>query len=178
MKITKIDVFLINALAKDNPAWTPVGCRVYTDAGIYGDGEAALAYGFASNAAYGALIDLSKMIIGQDPLENEVLWENLYKGTFWAQNGGAVMFGAISALDVALWDIKAKFFNVPLYKLLGGKFRSSLRAYASQLQFGWCDKKLALSKPQEYYDVAKKAINEGYTAVKVDFFTFDEDGVG
>lgn len=176
MKITKIDVFLIDPKASDNPAWTPVGCRIYTDAGIYGDGEAALAYGSASNAAYGALIDLAPKLIGRDPLQNEVIWEELYKGTFWAQNGGAVIFGAISALDVALWDIKAKFFNVPLYVLLGGKFRPSLRAYASQLQFGWGGEKLALSKPQEYFNVAKKAASEGYTAVKVDFLTFDEDG--
>lgn len=176
MKITKIDVFLIDPKAPDNPVWTPVGCRIYTDGGIYGDGEAALAYGLASNAAYGALIDLSKIIIGRDPLENEVIWENLYKDTFWAQNGGAVMFGAMSAIDVALWDIKAKFFNVPLYVLLGGKFRPKLRAYASQLQFGWRGEKLALSKPQEYFDAAKKAVSEGYTAVKVDFLTFDEDG--
>ena len=63
MKITKIDVFLIDPIAPDNPVWTPVGCRIYTDGGIYGDGEAALAYGLASNAAYGALIDLSKIII-------------------------------------------------------------------------------------------------------------------
>ena len=175
MKITKVDVMLIEPKAEDNPAWSPVGCRIYTDQGIYGDGEVALAFGSASTAAYGALIDFSQKIIGKDPLENEVIWEELYKSTFWGQNGGPVVFGAISAIDVALWDIKAKFFKVPLFKLLGGKIHKKLRTYASQLQFGWGEKKLGLSKTEDYASVAKKAVSEGYTAVKIDFFTFDEN---
>ena len=176
MKITKVDVMLIEPKAEDNPAWSPVGCRIYTDQGIYGDGEVALAFGSASTAAYGALIDFSQKIIGKDPLENEVIWEELYKSTFWGQNGGPVVFGAISAIDIALWDIKAKFFKVPLYKLLGGKIHKKLRTYASQLQFGWGEKKLGLSKTEDYATVVKKAVSEGYTAIKIDFFTFDENG--
>lgn len=54
MKITKIDVMLVDAKPKDNPGWTPVVCRIYTDEGIYGDGEAAMAYGSGSTGAYGA----------------------------------------------------------------------------------------------------------------------------
>ena len=176
MKITKVDVRLINPKAEDNKPWTPVGIRVYTDAGIYGDGEAAMAYGSISRGAYGAVIDFSEKIIGKDPLDTEVIWEDLYKSTFWAQNGGPVTFGAISAIDVALWDIKAKYFGVPLYKLLGGKQRDKLRCYASQLQFGWGPVRVGLTTAQEYADIAKKAVAEGYSAVKVDFFTFDRDG--
>ena len=176
MKITKVDVMLINPKAEDNKPWTPVGIRVYTDAGIYGDGEAAMAYGSISRGAYGAVIDFSEKIIGKDPLDTEVIWEDLYKSTFWAQNGGPVTFGAISAIDVALWDIKAKYFGVPLYKLLGGKQRDKLRCYASQLQFGWGPVRVGLKTAQEYADIAKKAVAEGYSAVKVDFFTFDRDG--
>lgn len=176
MKITKVDVMLINPKAEDNKPWTPVGIRIYTDAGIYGDGEAAMAYGSISRGAYGAVIDFSEKIIGKDPLDTEVIWEDLYKSTFWAQNGGPVTFGAISAIDVALWDIKAKYFGVPLYKLLGGKQRDKLRCYASQLQFGWGPVRVGLTTAQEYADIAKKAVAEGYSAVKVDFFTFDRDG--
>ena len=176
MKITKVDVMLINPKAEDNKPWTPVGIRVYTDAGIYGDGEAAMAYGSISRGAYGAVIDFSEKIIGKDPLDTEVIWEDLYKSTFWAQNGGPVTFGAISAIDVAFWDIKAKYFGVPLYKLLGGKQRDKLRCYASQLQFGWGPVRVGLKTAQEYADIAKKAVAEGYSAVKVDFFTFDRDG--
>jgi len=137
MKITKIDIMLVNLDCPDNVGWEPIVCRVYTDEGIYGDGEAALAYGRASRAAFGMLQDLSGLLIGRDPLDHEVIWEKLYKSIFWGQNGGPVVFAGISALDIALWDIKGKYFGVPVYKLLGGKMRDSLRCYASQLQFGW-----------------------------------------
>lgn len=134
MKITKIDVLRANP---DEQGWTPVFCRVYTDTGIYGDGEVALAYGGASKAAFGMLKDMALLLLGMDPLDNEVIWMKLYRSCFWGLNGGPVVFGAISAFDLAMWDIKGKAFNVPLYKLLGGKCRDSLRAYASQLQEGW-----------------------------------------
>ena len=62
-----------------------------------------------------------------DPLDNEVVWDTLYKNTFWGQNGGPVVFAGISAIDFALWDIRGKFFNVPVYKLLGGKKQDNLR---------------------------------------------------
>lgn len=174
MKITKIDVLLLEG--ENNPAWRPVVCRIYTDEGIYGDGEAALAYGTGAPAAYGMIKDLAALIIGMDPLDNEVIWDKLYKSTFWGQNGGPVVFAGISALDIALWDIKAKHYNVPLYKLLGGKKRSSLRSYASQLQFGWSDTYEMASTTEEYVANAKKAIAEGYDAIKIDFFMFDVDG--
>ena len=176
MKITKIDVMLVDVDPIDNPGWEPVVCRVYTDTGIYGDGEAALAYGRASRAAFGIIQDLAKLVIGMDPLEHEVIWEKLYKSTFWAQNGGPVVFAGISAIDIALWDIKGKHFNVPVYKLLGGKQRSRLRCYASQLQFGWGDKRTPAYSIEDYVNNAKAAVAEGYDAIKIDFFTFAPDG--
>ena len=108
MKITKVDVFEVHTR---RPAWRPVLCRIYTDEGIYGDGEAALAYGTAAPAAAGMIRDLATLIIGMDPLDNEVIWDKLYKSTFWGQNGGPVVFSGISALDIALWDIKGKYFR-------------------------------------------------------------------
>ena len=137
MKIISVDIMRVDVPPTDNPGWEPIVCRVYTDEGIYGDGEAALAYGRASIGAFGMLQDFAKLVIGMDPLDNEVIWEKLYKSTFWAQNGGPVVFSAMSAIDIALWDIKGKYFKVPVYKLLGGKMRGKLRSYASQLQFGW-----------------------------------------
>ena len=77
---------------------------------------------------------LSHLILGMDPLDNEVIWDKLHKTTFWGQGGGPVVFSGISAIDLALWDIRGKVFNVPLYRLLGGKQRNELRCYASQLQ--------------------------------------------
>ena len=173
MKITKIDVMLYTN--SGNPYWQPILTRIYTDEGIYGDGEAALAYGNAQNAAFGMVKDLAALCIGMDPLDNEVIWDKLYKATFWGQNGGPVVFAGISAIDFALWDIKGKFFNVPVYKLLGGKRRDNLRCYASQLQFGWSDHNEVMGTTQEYVDVCKKAVAEGYDCVKIDFFTYDRD---
>ena len=148
MKITKVEVFEVQAR---RPEWRPVLCRIYTDEGIYGDGEAALAYCNGAPAAAGMIKDLASLIIGMDPLDNEVIWDKLYKCTFWGQNGGPVVFAGISAIDIALWDIKGKYFNVPVYKLLGGKRRDYIRTYASQLQFGWgldvCKDSLTMSAP-------------------------------
>jgi L-alanine-DL-glutamate epimerase-like enolase superfamily enzyme len=172
MKITQIDVMQVNTA---RPGWRPVITRIHTDEGIYGDGEAALAYGVASTAAFGAVKDYAELIIGDDPLEHEIIWHKLYKNTFWGQNGGPVLFAGIAALDIALWDIKGKYFNQPVYKLLGGKFRDKLRSYASQLQFGWGPEHQTLGKTSDYAAVSKKAVAEGYDAVKIDFFTFDRD---
>ena len=176
MKITKVDAILIEDKPEDNPGWSPILCRVYTDEGMYGDGEAAIAYCTGSKAAYGMIQDLSHLIIGKDPLNNEVIWEDLYKSTFWAQNGGPIVFAGISALDIALWDIKGKFFNAPIYQLLGGKMRDKLRCYASQLQFGWGDKKTPALSFEDYANNAKTAVAEGYDAIKIDFFTYAPDG--
>jgi L-alanine-DL-glutamate epimerase-like enolase superfamily enzyme len=173
MKITKVDVMLVKT---PMPIWRPVICRIYTDEGIYGDGEAALAYGIGAPAAFGMVKDLATLIIGMDPLDNEVVWDKLYKSTFWGQNGGPVVFAGISALDIALWDIKGKYFKAPLYKLLGGKRRDNLRCYASQLQFGWSDHMEPGIKIDDYVRACKKAVDEGYDCVKIDFFTFDKDG--
>lgn len=62
----------------------------------------------------------------------EVVWQTLYQKCFWDRNGGPIVFGGISAFDIALWDIKGKAYGAPVYELLGGKHRDSLRAYASR----------------------------------------------
>lgn len=111
MKITKVEVLKVKTT---RATWRPVFCRIYTDEGIYGDGEAALAYGRAADAGFAAVKEFASLIIGMDPLKNEVIWEKLYKSTFWGQNGGPVIFAAIGAIDIALWDIKGKFYNAPI----------------------------------------------------------------
>lgn len=178
MKISKVEVFrLPTANSAQN---SPIGCRVYTDTGLYGDGEAGMAYGIGGDAAYSMVVDLAKLVIGMDPLQTELIWETMHKRTFWGQNGGPVIFSGIAAIDVALWDIKGKYFNVPVYQLLGGKVRDKLRAYASQLQFGWGmvgeSEQLWAVKPEDYAHNVKLAVDEGYDAVKIDFFDRDEEG--
>ncbi|MCI1930368.1 MAG: mandelate racemase/muconate lactonizing enzyme family protein [Clostridia bacterium] len=173
MKITKIDVFHVKD--KENPSIHPILCRVYTDEGIYGDGEAAMAYGVGSTAAFGMVQDLANIVIGMNPLENEKIWDKMYRTTFWGQNGGGVFTAGMSAIDIALWDIKGKYFNVPIYTLLGGKLNDNLRTYASQLQFGWKNTMSGMFTIEDYVGAAKRAINQGYDAIKVDFFTFKEN---
>ena len=67
MKITKVDVILLDMKPADNPGWAPIVCRVYTDEGIYGDGEAALAFGRAHRGAFGMIQDFAGAVIGMNP---------------------------------------------------------------------------------------------------------------
>lgn len=174
MKITKIEVFQFHA--KETQKFRPVGCRIYTDEGIYGDGEAALGYGVGKTSALGAMRDFAPMILGMNPLDNEIIWDKIHKTTFWGQNGGPAIFAGLSAIDMALWDIKGKYFNVPLYVLFGGKRNAKLRTYASQIQVGWGSHTKAMCTPEDYAETARLCVKEGYDAIKADFLSFDETG--
>ena len=169
MKITSVECYLA-----DGGLGGFVTVKVNTDEGISGFGEAGLAYGKCSEAAFGQCQDFAKMVIGMDPFNTEEIWEHLHRHTFWGMGGGVVVTSAMAAIDTACWDIKGKALNVPVYKLIGGKTNKKLRAYASQLQFGWrtlIEKNDALTllyDPQDYYDVVTDAVAEGYDAVKID----------
>lgn len=173
MKITKIDLLRIKPLIRN---FESLLCRVYTDSGIYGDGEVSLGFGAVGNAAYGILQDMAKFLIGMDPLQHEIIWQRLYHKCFWGRNGGPVIFGGISAFDIALWDIKGKAYNAPLSELLGGKQRKNLRAYASQLQDGWGTDCTPARTPEEYAAVARIATGQGFDCIKMNFFMYREDG--
>ena len=168
MKITSVDVIQLKRL--DFSAQTPVLCRINTDEGVYGYGEAGVSIMDFSVGAYEIMKTLSPMLIGQDPLYTDAIYEKLV-GTFWAQGNGGVIMAAISAIDTALWDIKGKYFNVPCYKLLGGKHRDKLRAYASQLQNGWKypDFMTAPGDLNFLKEACIAAVEDGYDAIKIDF---------
>lgn len=176
MRITKVDILHLKTNLEPGEGWRPIVCRVYTDAGVYGDGEAALAYGSAQLAAIGQLRNFARLILGMNPLDHEIIWDKLYRTTFWGQNGGPVINAGISAIDMALWDIKGKFFNVPVHQLLGGKRRTHLRCYASQLQDSWRPEVIHTCTLEDYAREAKAAVDDGYDCVKFDFFEFDFDG--
>ena len=169
MKITSVDCYVgIGSISG------VITVKVNTDEGIYGWGEAGLGYGSCTQAAYGQCVDFAKLIIGKDPFNTEEIWADFHRHTFWGMGGGVVVTSAMAAFDTACWDIKGKALGVPVYKLIGGKTNQKLRAYASQLQFGW--RKLIQSQqalgclydPQEYFDVTAEACAEGYDAIKVD----------
>ena len=178
MKITSMKVFLAEYDRSTLPEFKKkskvVGVRIYTDEGIYGDGEVAGIH--ASWGAYGLIRDLWPQIKGQNPLANEVLWDHMMLRTFWGQNGGAFWYSAVSAIDIALWDIKSKYLQQPLYTFFGGKRRDKVRCYASQLQFGWGPADSPAITVQDYVDRAKLAVADGYDAIKIDFLNWDDDG--
>ncbi len=169
MKISSVD--LLKLKTEGAGPVRPIICKINTDEGIYGLGEAGVAIVTGAYGAYELLKDYAKRLIGMNPLHHEVIWEKLYKDTFWAQGNGAIIMAAISAVDTALWDIKGKKYGVPVYELLGGKQRDKLRTYASQLQFGWGLTEYDRRGCIEKYEAACRAAKEqGYTAVKVNFF--------
>ncbi|MDR3348506.1 MAG: mandelate racemase/muconate lactonizing enzyme family protein [Acidaminococcales bacterium] len=174
MKITQVEIFHVHKLP--NSGQRPVLTRIDTDEGIYGIGEAGMAYGAGGSAAAAMIKDLAPLVIGLDPFDTEKVWEKLFKKTFWGQGGGTVVFSGVSAIDTALWDIKGKALSLPLYKLLGGKCRKDLRVYASQLQFGWGPKRAPKGEKEQYAEEARKALADGYDAVKVDVLALNRAG--
>ena len=114
--------------------------------------------------------DFAEQIIGMDPMNIEQIWETIFRKTFWGMGGGTVVSAAMSAIDIALFDIKGKALGVPVYQLLGGKTNDNIRVYASQVQFNWGSNltKQQLTEPEEYAEVTLKCIEEGYDCIKVD----------
>src|SRR5437016_9410968 len=98
--------------------------EVHTDAGIVGLGEAGT-WAFLE-AAEQVVAKFAHYLVGQDPLRIEHHWQYMYRSTHFR---GAAIMGALSAIDIALWDIAGKHFGVPVYQLLGGKTRDKARVY-------------------------------------------------
>jgi mannonate dehydratase len=120
MKIEKVEVIV------NSPNRNFVTLRITTDDGITGLGDGTLNGRELSVASY--LRDhVSPLLIGRDPHNIEDTWQYLYRGAYWRR--GPVTMAAIAAVDVALWDIKAKVAGLPLYQLLGGASRIGVRAY-------------------------------------------------
>lgn len=141
MKITDVKVLRANRA---------VYCRIETDEGIIGLGESG-AWGFLEASA-SAILVFRDYLIGKDPLDIEHHWQYLYRFSHFR---GAAVMGAMSAIDIALWDIAGKFYNVPVYKLLGGKCRDKVRVYNHT----------AGRTEDELVANAIKGVEEGYTAL-------------
>lgn len=128
--------------------------HVYTDAGIVGLGEAGN-WGYLKATA-SAIEKFSDYLIGKDPFRIEDFNQNFLRSVYFR---GSVVMSAISAIDIALWDIKGKALGVPVYELLGGKVRDKVRVYASPMvRYKELDK-LA----QSYIDLKE----QGFTAAKI-----------
>lgn len=174
MKITAIDLIQVERIPEN--AQIPVFTRIHTDEGISGTGEVGVAILGFSAASAKVVEQVAPLLIGQNPLHHDRLWETLLRKTFWGQGNGGVIMGAYSAIDTALWDIKGKFYNAPVHELLGGKYRDRLWSYASQLQGGWKRPEF-LRSPRDlgwFREAYQAARQEGYDAIKVDLLVGPE----
>ncbi len=141
MKITDVKVIRANR---------SVFCRIDTDEGISGIGESG-AWGFLESSA-AAILVMRDYLIGQDPLDIEHHWQYMYR---YSHFRGAAVMGAMSAIDIALWDIAGKHYHVPVYKLLGGKCRDKVRVYNHTPG----------RTEEELLENAIKGVNQGFTAL-------------
>jgi D-galactarolactone cycloisomerase len=141
MQVTGIDTHvLVGTLAGKAFGWSQrvtgtrqaAICVVSTDAGIQGLGEAFYFGGPASVVATLIRDGLGPLLVGCDPLETSVIWDRLYN---WTRDQGqkGLTVSALSAVDIALWDIKGQALGVPVSTLLGGAYRKRARAYATGL---------------------------------------------
>ena len=154
MKITDIKTFNVFTFRTNF-----VFVKIETDAGISGIGEGTLEY--KEHALLGAIEDIKRVLIGQDPRQVERICHELYRDSYWRV--GPVLQSAISAVNMAMWDIKAKACNVPVYEMLGGKVRDSIRMYANVWFSG-------AKTPDEFAAAAVAAKEKGVTALKWDPF--------
>lgn len=155
MKITRAQIYLAEVDGR-----RPLILRLWTDAGISGLGEAALAYGIGATGAAALLEEmLQKLVLGRDASAIEPIWSDLYDHTFWAKGGGPIIYAAISAIETALWDIKGRALGVPVYQLLGGAYRRDVRCYAN----GWSFRAVT---PAETAKAAEIPLKAGYDAIK------------
>ncbi|GAB2916177.1 L-rhamnonate dehydratase [Paralcaligenes sp. KSB-10] len=141
--------------------WTVV--EIETDDGHVGIGNVALAPRIAKQ-----IIDqyLSPLVIGQDPFDYEYLWQRMYRSTLaWGRKG--VAMAAISAIDIALWDLMGKATGRPVFKLLGGRTKEKIPCYASKLY------RRDLSEMQ---GEAQSYLDQGFSAMKMRFGYGPKDG--
>jgi mannonate dehydratase len=131
-----------------------VTLKIETDEGIFGLGDATLNGRELAVAAY-LEEHVIPCLIGRDPSDIEDIWQYLYRGAYWRR--GPVTMTAISAVDVALWDIKGKALKTPLYNLLGGKSRQGVMVYAHA---NGSDLPSAIESVRQHID-------EGYLAIRV-----------
>lgn len=136
------------------PGRNLVTLKIETDDGVYGLGDATLNGREMAVVSY-LETHLAPALIGRDPADIEDIWHYAYRGAYWRR--GPVTMTAIAAIDIALWDIKAKLAGMPIYQLLGGASRHRVMAYghAEGEDIDTC------------LDSAERFINAGYQAVRL-----------
>jgi galactonate dehydratase len=169
MKITDVQACVIG---REEPfsggcVWTFV--RVYTDQGLVGTGECnSGGPGFSGFATKASIIAVKPLLIGEDPFNINMIYEKLRRAGRYGGSTNAPFIFALTGIENALYDIVGKALDVPIYKLLGGKFRDKIRLYAD-CHAGETD------DPKAYGDKALEVVGQGFSAVK---FDVDNTGTG
>jgi galactonate dehydratase len=145
MKISNYKLFQVP------PRW--LFLKIETDEGLFGWGEPVIE-GKAQTVRK-AVEELMQGLVGKDPQCIEDHWNSMYRAGFY--RGGPILMSAIAGIDQALWDIKGKFFNAPIYQLLGGKARDTMKVYS------W----IGGDRPTEVGASAKAVVDRGFRAVKM-----------
>lgn len=157
MRITRVSSLIVNANMRN---WVFV--KVETDQdGLYGWGEATLEWKTAG--VVGSIDDIGRLLIGEDPRRIEHLFQIMYRQYFW--RSGIEGMTAISGIEQALWDIKGKWLNVPVYELLGGRVRDKVRVY-THLGGGQMNIMYESDAPEQFAEHALSVKEQGYTAIK------------
>ncbi|MGL5899959.1 MAG: galactonate dehydratase [Lactobacillaceae bacterium] len=144
MKISNFVVY------KVKPRW--IFIKIMTDEGISGWGE--LVSGTKTETVVACVKEMASKLIGKDPFQIEKIWQRLHRSFF---RGGPINGTAISGIEMALWDIKGKSFDVPVYELLGGAVRDRLQVYS------W----IGGDRPSDVVEMAQQRWNKGFRAVKM-----------
>ncbi|MCB0017758.1 MAG: mandelate racemase/muconate lactonizing enzyme family protein [Anaerolineales bacterium] len=156
MRITNVKTYLVEGIKYN---WTLV--KVETDAGIHGWGEGTNWPG--SPLIEAACQYVGSYVVGQDPRRIDFIWTKLYRDMHWLGQAGPLL-SAISAIDIALWDIKGKLLGVPVYELLGGAYRTEIELYAN---YWFIDGDHSAA---DYARQAKEVVAAGFKALKFDPF--------
>lgn len=156
MKITDVKVWLVRGIKYN---WTLL--KIYTDEGYTGVGEATNWPG--SPIVFEAAKHVGQRIIGLDPMKTDFIWTKLYRDLNWIGPYGASLC-AISGIDMALLDLKAKVLGVPCYELLGGAYRKDIQLYANYWFTG------GGHNEADYAAQARRVMDAGFTGLKFDPF--------
>ena len=160
MKITKVTPWLLLATAAYNfgRQGEYIFVEVQTDEGITGWGEVTTTHPVANRAVCAVLQQIDPLIVGDDPFHIEMIWNKIFRRFTYMGSRGAST-NAISGIDIALWDIRGKAMNEPIYNLLGGPVRENIELYTHP------DPNIG---PDEAKRQAKEIADSGHTAMKFD----------
>ena len=133
--------------------------KIHTNQDIYGCGEAV----DATPGTYHLVQSLGRRLRNQDPLNVHRLFESLRRGGVFGGGQSGVYVAVLSAIETALWDLSGKALDVPVYQLLGGKFRDRVRVYVDTALY-----QTRLPSPEDFANNARMAVEMGFTAIKFD----------